>query len=390
MGNILRKRLFLITLCMILGYTFLCTSAAVAQKMTHTVQKGDTLWDICEMYYGDADLWPKLWQMNPFVTNPHLLDPGDVITLFDRKMIDELGLSMKTLEPSIPTGSTDVEISIVEPETEQTTEVEPSAIGVDLKGIIDIDTIGHLSLTEPSVMGRIFASENANYILTTGDTAYAIFDKGVVVNPGDELSACKISKQLEHPITGKDLGYTVSTLGKIVVQEPAGLTVKRGEFFNKENVYKVYISLAYRPIHLNDPIMQFQEVSPCVLPVSMNKEWLDNIVTTKDQHELVGQYSIVYLDKGYNQGIQKGNLFDIVKINIVDDPEDETVFKGKGTLILPDISVGCLMVLDSRPDTSTAIVLSAKEVMYNGIYIKGLSWIEPPDIIKTLARCPLE
>ncbi len=122
----------------------------------------------------------------------------------------------------------------------------------------------------------------------------------------------------------------------------------------------------------------------------MNREWLGNIVASKDQHELIGMYSITYLDKGYNQGIQRGNLFDAVRINKVDDPEDVTVFGEKGTLILPDIPIGTLLILDSRPDTSTAVVLSAREVIYNGIYLKGLSWVEPPEIIKSLAQCPIE
>ena len=58
-----------------------------AQQLTHTVEKGDTLWSICEKYYGDPDLWPKLWQMNPFVTNPHFLKPGDVIVLLEKELL---------------------------------------------------------------------------------------------------------------------------------------------------------------------------------------------------------------------------------------------------------------------------------------------------------------
>ena len=68
---------------LILGVFLADPSLIMAQKQTHIVQKGDTLWDICEKYYGDSELWPKLWEMNPFVTNPHLLEPGDVIALLD-------------------------------------------------------------------------------------------------------------------------------------------------------------------------------------------------------------------------------------------------------------------------------------------------------------------
>ena len=90
MGKRIKKRLFIILLLMGIGCFFFEPSMIFAQKLTHTVQKGDTLWDICEKYYGDPDLWPKLWQMNPFVTNPHLLHPGDVITLFEKEPVKEV------------------------------------------------------------------------------------------------------------------------------------------------------------------------------------------------------------------------------------------------------------------------------------------------------------
>ena len=85
--TLFKMKFFLLVLPIILGCLFLYSSMSYAEKLTHVVEKGDTLWDICEKYYGDPDLWPKLWQMNPFVTNPHLLTPGDIITLFDKDII---------------------------------------------------------------------------------------------------------------------------------------------------------------------------------------------------------------------------------------------------------------------------------------------------------------
>ena len=46
---------------------------------THTVQKGDTLWDLSARYYRNAWGWPKMWSYNPQITNPHWIYPGDVI-----------------------------------------------------------------------------------------------------------------------------------------------------------------------------------------------------------------------------------------------------------------------------------------------------------------------
>src|SRR5439155_20460009 len=38
---------------------------------THVVVKGDTLWDLSARYYRNAWGWPKLWALNPQITNPH-------------------------------------------------------------------------------------------------------------------------------------------------------------------------------------------------------------------------------------------------------------------------------------------------------------------------------
>jgi hypothetical protein len=52
----------------------------------HVVRSGDTLWDICSMYFNDPWQWPKIWSFNPQITNPHWIYPGDLVRLLPKGM----------------------------------------------------------------------------------------------------------------------------------------------------------------------------------------------------------------------------------------------------------------------------------------------------------------
>lgn len=350
---------FLLTLSCLL----ISPSVIRAQPLTHIVQKGDTLWGICEKYYGDPNLWPKLWQMNTFVTNPHLLNPGDVITLLEEWPIKKMKAPVEEKEIPEPT---------------------PIGRGIDVSGISIMKNLGFLTLKKFKPWGTILVADSNKKLLAKGDIIYVNFVEKKEINPGDEFTISKSSPRLKHPLTDKPLGYAIAFNGRFVVKE-----------YIKRNIWKAEIVETYRAVHLGDMVIPYEPISPCVQPTSFGKEMIENIVAVKDQLDLIGPFSIVYLNRGFSQGLRRGVVFEVVKKRVILDPDDpdvklKKIFSYSKKIELPDLVIGRLIILETRPDTATALILSAKEEFENGSYIKALSWVERPEFITMIPACFLE
>jgi hypothetical protein len=59
------------------GWSRLVRAANIDTK--YEVKSGDTLYDISDILFGDANYWPKIWSLNKVITNPHIIEVGQVV-----------------------------------------------------------------------------------------------------------------------------------------------------------------------------------------------------------------------------------------------------------------------------------------------------------------------
>src|SRR6478672_11085670 len=80
---------------------------------TYVVKRGDTLWDIAGRFLRKPWLWPEIWQANPQVKNPHLIYPGDVLSLV--YINGQPTVQMQSVGPYVGLAISAVPLAVVEP-----------------------------------------------------------------------------------------------------------------------------------------------------------------------------------------------------------------------------------------------------------------------------------
>ena len=169
---------------------------------TYTVQKGDTLWRIAQKFLNTPWYWPEVWDHNQAITNPHLLYPGDVLTLDYAK-----------------TGSGDQLMPRIR--VDRHGEGEPIATLAPYllwPRVVDEATLNNAPY--------IIASRDDHHLISGGETIYVKNLRGAQM--GSRFAFFHPNGELRDPLTGKTLGYEVTYGGYGRVERldnPATMTV---------------------------------------------------------------------------------------------------------------------------------------------------------------------
>jgi hypothetical protein len=355
------KGIYLALFLFLAFFLILSPSSSAGKKLIHIVKKGDTLWSICQQYYGNPYLWPELWEMNKFVTNPHWLRPGDVIRLleYEEKPTPEKKYEEKALEPA---------------KRVVTLKKEPLRIqmGIDVSSLTNTKALGFLQTEMIEPWGSIYDFKAEKMLIGENDTVYVkMYKEGI--KPGDIFTIYSVSDPVKHPLTGKKFGYIHSFNGILKIEKV------------EKDYYVARISESFRTIYKDHLLIPYYPVPSCILPVPCQDMLTAHIVAAKDNLDLLGQYSVVYIDAGHNAGVRKGNL-----LEVIEEKESISDKQKKEKVALPPTILGKILILHTTLDTSIGVVFWASKDFTNGATIRPLIWEERPRRLATLPECEIE
>lgn len=303
--------------------------------LSYTVKRGDTLWDIASLFLRDPWLWPEIWHVNPTVQNPHLIFPGDVLTLaYGADGSPQVTLARGDavrVQPLVRSGP-------LNGGAIPTIPYEAIAAFLGKPGI--------LSKEELEAAPRVAALRDRHLIGGMGNELYV---KNVGDNGPGRYNILRVGDQLKDPENGRVLGYMGVFAGVAQIDEVAELSRARVVDSARETAAGDVLLLEDLSVVASD-----------IIPHAPSRDVRGQIMAVVDGVSLIGQYQVVALNRGADAGLRVGNVLAI-------DRAGETVRDGscrrsglsmcRGTVKLPDERAGTVLVFKTYDEMSFGLVL---------------------------------
>lgn len=305
----------------------------------YVVKKGDTLWDIAAFFLNKPWLWPEIWHVNPQIANPHLIYPGDEISLIyvDGRPRLTLNRGRDTkLGPQI--------------------RVEPHGEAIPAVPLDVIDTF--LTKTRVVLPGEleaaphVVAGHEKSIIVGAGRDFYVRGEApedqvfwGVYRNGGNYVD----------PETDEILGVRAQDIGS------GKLKAKDGE------ILTLAATRSVEEIRIGDRILPAEDrkIETVFYPSAPPADIQGVIMAVEGGINNVGHLDVVAINRGNEHGIEVGNTFAIYKAGeLVRDRVQEDM------VALPAERAGLLMVFRTFERMSFGLVMNANRPLQVGDLVR--------------------
>ncbi len=284
----------------------------------YLVEDGDTLWDVCDYYFGEPRRWPTVWALNPHITNPHWIYPGDV-----------LRLSMPNTAIS------------------EGMEVNPFTYTIGAEGARQVSiSEGFVVEKGMDARGKIAYSPHTQTYLALDDLVYLTLDKLNTVRVGQKFSVYEVQHDVIHPETDEVVGQKIRIKGIVEIESVekhmarARITSSFGEMT--------------RGMPVIDLLNHYVEVAPRQNLVNMKGTVLDALTPSRE----LGQFDTIFIDRGAKDGVQLGNRFFVMRRG-----DGRFEYELEINKKMPWEQIGEALIVLTRDNTSTALITrSALEV----------------------------
>lgn len=346
---------------------------AVAAEMrsdhpdTYVVKRGDTLWDIAGRFLKRPWLWPEIWQANPQIKNPHLIYPGDVLSLayLDRVAVQE--------GPREETPITGIPLSQVEPFLKDLRVVDEFEQLPYVVGLED-DRLNGTQGQVAYIKGLAGAQPGQRYAVVRPTVRYTALDPERCCDVAGQRQAdldfrgrraLGVEQMWSHmlpPSSGEFLGYELR-------RQNTG-TISRGEVGNIE-ASTLLLDDSGREVRVGDRLIPVEAQSYDLQffphPPKQTLEYgKAKILAVADMLTSGGPRDVIALSVGSRDGVDNGTVFStwrvgstaVDRVAIGHDRSPDTV--GRGSKVrLPDEFAGHAMVFRTFDKVSYALVMDS-------------------------------
>ncbi|MGL6110962.1 MAG: LysM peptidoglycan-binding domain-containing protein [Rubrivivax sp.] len=321
---------------------------------SHTVQSGDTLWDISKLFLKTPWRWPELWGMNlEQIRNPHLIYPGQVLLL--EKSGDRARLRLAQSGGGAPDNT--VKLS---------PRVRSNLLDNGAIGSIPLHLIGPF-LTEAVIFNtdelnrapRIVAAQEGFVAMSQGQLAYVVGDLG-------KSSGYRLFREPQpmYDLDTKELlGYEARYVGTAEFVRP-GKNLVEGDGKPVVVPATVAIQSVRMEVGVGDrlaplPVRDFDAYAPH----HPNTPMAGRVQSIYGDGLSAGQNQIVALNRGARDGVERGHVLALWRQG---DRKATNIDGQKTVLQLPNEPNGLLFVFSVFERASYALILSVNVPVFPG------------------------